>query len=224
MARFANKQVVQELKEGKPRACRNLLEMYQERLVGEALGVFDMVQEDAEELVSDVLLTVVEKIQSFEFKRGNGDFHFWVMAIFRNRVRDFYKHQAITKGLEERFQESDSDDGEEYSGAEREVVGEIVRRYQDALQESTASSVDGETGEKLRVIAETLEKMESWERVLLRCRALDVPYEDIAEYTGKPVKQLKVYHARVKKKFVKLLAQYYPELAQQAKGSVTNET
>jgi len=54
--------------------------------------------------------------------------------------------------------------------------------------------------------------METWERVLLRCRALDVPYEEIARYTGKTAKQLKVYHARVKKRFMKLLAQHYPEL------------
>ena len=58
-----------------------------------------------------------------------------------------------------------------------------------------------------------LEVMESWERVLLRCRALDVPYEEIARYTGKTPAQLKVYHSRVKQKFVRLLAERYPELA-----------
>jgi RNA polymerase sigma factor (sigma-70 family) len=213
VVRIPNTRVVQELKDGKPSGCRHLVDLYQERLVGEAASVFDLVQEDAEELVSDVLLTVVEKIGMFEFKRGEGDFHFWVMTIFRNRVRDFVRHQATTEGLEERFQESGCDDEGAYSNAEKEVIAEIVRRYQDSLRESDGPGDEGKAGEKLRIVAETLEKMEAWERVLLRCRALDVPYEEIAGYTGKPVKQLKVYHGRVKTKFVNMLAQHFPELA-----------
>lgn len=225
MARTSNKQIVEELKEGNPSGCRHLVELYQERLIGDTVSVFDVAQEDAEELVNDVLLTVVEKIQSFSFKRGEGDFHNWVMTIFRNRVRDFVRHQAIAGGLEELFQESSDDDDEvRYSGTEREVIAEVVRRYQDSLREVESTSDATEGGDRLRVVAETLEQMESWERVLLRCRALDVPYEEIATYTGKPVKQLKVYHARVKKKFVKMLAQHFPELTHQKPECVANET
>lgn len=221
MARILNIQVVKELKEANPLGCRHLVDHYQQKLVSEAVRVFDLVVEDAEELVSDVLLTVVENIQDFQFKRGDGDFHLWVMTIFRNRVRDLVRHQAITGGLVERFEEGDSDDGQ-YSKSERAVINEIVRQYQDSLRDERSSDEEPRTG-KLRIIAETLERMESWERVLLRCRALDVPYEDIATYTGKPVKQLKVYHARVKKKFVKILADEHPEFVQQTSGTETNE-
>ena len=219
LGRIPNKQVVKELKEGDPLGCRHLVDLYQDRLVGEGVGVFGLPQPDTEELVSDVLLTVVQKIRTFEFKRTEGDFHFWVMTIFRNRVRDFVKHEAITRGLEERFDESETDqDDVRYSGAEREVVAEIVRRYQESLREPDVSA-NSEANEKLRVVAETLDKLESWERVLLRCRALDVPYEDISRYTGKPAKHLKVYHARVKKKFVNMLAQHYPGLAQKTEAA-----
>ena len=221
MARIPNKQIVCELHEGNPLGCCHLVEQFQEKLVGEAVRVFDLVLEDAEELVSDVLLTVVQKIHDFEFKRDDTDFHVWVVTIFRNRARDRVRHQAITEGLVERFEEGDSDDGA-YSKAERAVVTEIVRQYQDSLRDERSS--DGElAGEKLRIVAEILEKMESWERVLLRCRALDVPYEDIASYTGKPVKQLKVYNARVRKKFVKMLTEQYPELGQQTAGAKSDE-
>lgn len=55
---------------------------------------------DAEEIASDVLLAVVKKIDSFEFKRSDADLHYWVMTIFRNRVRDFMRHQAWTEGLQ----------------------------------------------------------------------------------------------------------------------------
>ncbi len=222
MARIPNKQVVQELKEGNPLGCRHLIGLYQEKLVSECVTVFNLVLEDSEELVSDVLLTVVQNVHDFEFKRGDGDFHLWVLTIFRNRVRDLARHQAITAGLVERFEEGDSDDGQ-YSRSERAVIDEIVRQYQDSLREERSPD-EGPGSGKLRIIAETLEKMESWERVLLRCRALDVPYEDIATYTGKPAKQLKVYHARVKKKFVKMLTGEHPEFVQQTTRTEAHET
>ena len=219
MPRIPNKQLVQELKEGKPIGCRHLIDQYQERLVGESVNVFDLLSEDAEELVSDVLLTVVQKVQDFEFKRGDGDFHLWVMTIFRNRVRDFARHVARTGLLTQQFDESNME-GETVSPEERAVVAEIVRQYQDSLRDESADR--GAGADKLRIVAETLEKMESWERVLLRCRALDVPYEDISSYTGKPVKQLKVYHVRVKKKFTRMLTEAHPEFAHEAMND--NET
>lgn len=216
MGRIPNKQVVGELKEGDPVGCRHLVDLYQNLLLNEGVGVFDLLYEDAEELVSDVLLTVVQKIHAFEFRRGEADFHLWVMAVFRNRVRDFARHQAISGGLELMFQESNIDDEECYSGAEGDVVAEIMRTYHDSLR-ADVDSPRSPASEKLRVVTETLEKLENWERVLLRCRALEVPYEDIAKYTGKPVKQLKVYHGRVKKKFVNMLAEKFPELAQEGR-------
>lgn len=206
MGKVSNGEVVRELKDGNRLGCVHLLDLYQDRLTGEAVNVFHIRQEDAEEVVSDSLLTVVQKIQTFEFTRSDGDFHYWVMTIFRNRVRDFVRRAAATAGLTEAFDES-VDEG--YSQTEREVTRAIIRQYEESLCDAPT---DIGKADKLAVIAETLDGMESWERVLLRCRALDVPYEEISSYTGKPVKQLKVYHARVKKKFVKLLAERYPEL------------
>ena len=217
MARIANKELVGLLKAGNPAGCRHLVEHYQGRLIGEAVNVFDIGQEDAEEIVSDVLLAAVQKIHDFEFKRWDTDFHVWVMTIFKNRVRDFVRHRAINEGIEQRFEESTSDDDEGYTKAEQDVVQEIVRRYQESLveDENEASRNGQRAASTLKAIVDVLESMESWERVLLRCRALDVPYEDIASYTNKPVRQLKVYHARVKKKFVRLLMQHSPHLSQQ---------
>ena len=215
MANVSNQQVVQELREGNRLGCKHLIDLYQDRLIGEAVHLFHIPLPDAEELASDVLLTVVNKIHSFEFKKGDTDFHYWIMTIFRNRIRDFVRHRALTDGLMEYFQESAFEENDEYSSTEREVVAAIVRDYEESLrlpdEEKPADDKDSVSG-KLQVIAETLEGMETWERVLLRCRALDVPYEEIARYTGKTAKQLKVYHARVKKRFMKLLAQHYPEL------------
>jgi hypothetical protein len=49
-----------------------------------------------------------------------------------------------------------------------------------------------------------------WEQVLLRCRALEIPYEEIATYTGKTARVLKVYHARVQKKLRREIEKHYP--------------
>ena len=218
MGKVSNREVVRELKDGNRLGCVHLLELYQDRLTGEAVNVFHIRLEDAEEVVSDSLLAVVQKIQTFEFTRSDGDFHFWVMTIFRNRLRDFVRRMAVADGLTEVFDES-ADEG--YTPTEREVTRSIVRQYEESLRDDPT---DPRKADKLAVIIETLEGMESWERVLLRCRALDVSYEEISSYTGKPAKQLKVYHATVKKKFVKLLAERYPELlAGQNEASLIDE-
>jgi RNA polymerase sigma factor (sigma-70 family) len=179
------------------------------------MGNFGITSVDAEELVSDVLLAVVGKIHGFEFKKGDGDFHVWVMTIFRNRVRDFMRHRAATGLLTESFDEASPERDDELDGISMKVIRSIVESYEQAIAIDDRENLDTESlvQSRLRVISDTLEKMETWERVLLRCRALDVSYEEIAGYTGKPVHQLKVYHGRVKKKFARLLSEHYPELA-----------
>jgi RNA polymerase sigma factor (sigma-70 family) len=213
MGRASNQQIVRELKEGDQRGCRHLIDSYQDRLLGEAVHVFQVPFLDAEELVSDVLLAVVNKIETFQFKHSDGDFHYWVMTIFRNRVRDFMRHRALTDGLQVHFDESALEDDESYSSAEREVIRTVIRRYEESLrspdseQEQTGAGNAG----RLQIVVDVLERLETWERVLLRCRALEIPYEEIAHYAGKSAMQLKVYHSRVKKKFLKLLVERIPE-------------
>lgn len=212
MGRVSNRQVVEELRNGDRKGAGHLLELYQDRLTAEAVQVFHVPQPEAEEIVSDALLTVVQRIDSFEFTKSDGDFHFWLMAIFRNRVRDFFRQKALTEGLTVSFEELDLENKEEYSGPELDVVRNIVQKYEESLRASEDEPDNhNPTAQKLQAISETLDSMETWERVLLRCRALDVPYEDIAHYTGKPVHQLKVYHARVKQRFMKLLAKRFPQ-------------
>lgn len=213
MARRSNRQIVQELKEGDLHGCRHLVEHFQNRLLTEAVRVFHVPRPDAEELVSDVLLAVVRGIDGFQFRRSDADFHFWVMKIFKNRVRDFMRRQALAEGLAVRFDEAALESENGYSAGEREVVNTIVRTYEESLRGETVDEDDETEHGPLAGVLKAMEKLEPWERVLLRCRALDTPYEQIARYTGKTVQQLKVYHGRVKKKFIKLVAQHYPQVA-----------
>jgi RNA polymerase sigma factor (sigma-70 family) len=206
-----NKRLVEQLQNSERVACRRLVDAYQDRLVNEAVEVFHVDRADAEELVSDVLLAVVEKIHSFAFQRGDGDFHAWVVTLFRNKMRDHIRRSALRQGLTERYDESSLTNEVEFSQTERRIAQSIVRQYEDAIKQAEDEGGSAPAS-KLLAIVDALEQLESWERVLLRCRALDIPYDDIAGYTGKPVSQLKVYHPRVKKKLVKILATYYPEL------------
>ena len=218
MPRITEAQVVRELRGADRNGCRHLVDLFQALLTGEGTNVFHIPLEDAEELVSDTLLAVVKNISKFQFRKGEGDFHCWVSAIFRNKVRDFIRRKASEGGFLLQFEESALENESEYTKTEHQVVVAIVRAYEDAIRSAAVEKVCpgcDEGAAKLRVIEETLEKMEAWERVLLRCRALDISFEEIAEYTGKPVAQLKVYHGRVKKKFVQLLARHYPELNKQ---------
>ena len=202
-----NRRVVEELKRGDRSGCSRLLEMYQDRLLGEAVNVFHLRREDAEELVNDVLLKIVRQIHDFQFRKSDGDFHFWVMAIFKNAMRDVVRRQALLGCLVESFEDSprEAEDGDSRTGML--LTRAIIREYEASLGDGRSA----ETSKRLESIADVLDMMEPWERVLLRCRALDVPYGEIASYTGKAAAQLKVYHARVKKKFIILVKQHYPE-------------
>ncbi len=214
MARMSNRQVVRELKEGDRLGCRHLIELYQNLLIHEATHTFHVPALDAEEIVNDVLLAVINGIDKFEFKKADADFHHWVMAICRNRVRDFMRHIALTKELFESYEESFLETEERFSPAERGVLDFVLRGYRESIYATTMDDPDDESQQapnRLQLVADSLDEMETWERVLLRSRALDVPYEDIARYTGKTAKQLKVYHGRVRRKFMNLLVKRYPE-------------
>jgi len=200
----SNRQIVEELRGGMRSGVVNLMDRYHRRLIGEAIRVFRVPHQDAEELVDDVLLTVVQKIGTFVFRKGEGDFHVWVMAIFRNRVRDFMRRLALTGGLQVAFDEARIEGEGCATSVEWEVVGEIVRRYTEEAADPANSTGRGEGA--MAAVAVALNALESWERVLLRCRALDVPYKEISRYTGKKAEHLKVYHARVRKKFMALVA------------------
>jgi len=211
MTKISDRTIVQQLKQGIRSGCRSLNDTYQGRLVREAVVGYQVAQEDAEELVNDVLLAVMGRIAGFEFKERESDFHRWVMTIFRNRVRDHVRRKAITGGMHSNFDEALFEDESLSSDVEREVLASITRTYQESVD---VRDEEHPYKEALHAVGATLEMMQPWEQVLLRCRALRVPYEEIAQYTGKNAKQLKVYHGRVMEKFLTILTREHPRIAE----------
>jgi RNA polymerase sigma factor (sigma-70 family) len=63
-------------------------------------------------------------------------------------------------------------------------------------QESTSSEIETTLSAAEKAVAEGLEELEEWERILLVQRSAHVPYSEIEKLVGKPEQQLKVYYKR----------------------------
>jgi RNA polymerase sigma factor (sigma-70 family) len=199
----SNRQLVDELKAGDRSGCTHLMQMYQNRLFEHLVRTFHISSEDAEEVVSDVLLSVVQRISFFSFRNSDEDFARWIFTILRNRVRDFLRQQNRSGIRMEVFSE-DAEGDDETDEIAREIADIVIRDFLEGEE-----GVEERQNRPLQLVVEILQSMETWERVLLRCRALDIPYEEIAPYVDKPAKQLKIYHMRVKKKFFSKLREEF---------------
>ncbi len=203
----SNRQIVRELKEGTRIGYKHLTEIYRTRLLHEAVNAYRIDCADAEEIVNDVLLLVSSRIVGFEFKNSDSDFRSWVLTILRNRVRDHLRRSSASRyektSLDDAIVRDDSFSLHHDNGA----TVSILRGLQGQSQEG-----DESVGQHRNIsqLTEILEAMPVWEQVLLRCRALEIPYEEIAIYTGKSAAVLKVYHARVQKKLRREIERRFP--------------
>ncbi|GJQ19666.1 MAG: hypothetical protein HBSIN02_00210 [Bacteroidia bacterium] len=211
MSRVSNRQLVDELKSGHHKGAQNLVQLYQRTLITECVRSFSLDLMDAEEIANDVLVAVIQKIHQFQFKRSESDFHFWVMAILRNRVRDFVR-RGVRAGC----------DGAEFPrgpfAEDRASIHAAIWFFERSWQEDEPARPD------LSAVADALEALKPWERVLLQCRAVGMSYGDIAEYTGKTCDQLKVYYARVKTKFKRLITERLPAMAPETEDTPLHQS
>ena len=211
----SNRQIVLELREGNRAGYRHLTDRYHRRLLHETVNTYRIDRADAEEIVSDVLLLVASRIVGFEFKKSDGDFQSWVLTILRNRVRDYLRRVSSISHPTASLDEEVIPDESFLRLHENEVTVSIVRGLKGKSPDDDSPFPEHRTISQLREILETLPV---WELVLLRCRALDIPYEEIATYTGKPAALLKVYHARVRKKVRRKIEQKFPHFLRSGKA------
>jgi RNA polymerase sigma factor (sigma-70 family) len=208
------RQVVRELKDAERTGYSHLVELYRERLTRHAIRLFGIRQVDAEELVNDVLLAVIHHIHSFEFRDSDGDFHLWVLAIFRNRIRDHARRDATQRRSVDRFFMEEPDAWRrDYS---RNIPRHAFEYFEMVFDDGGVVHTGRDShAMRLAIITDTLETLEPWERTLLWCRAADVPYGEIARYTGKPAGTLKVYHGRVRKRFAEQVLRRFSDINSQ---------
>lgn len=77
-------------------AFRELYSHYFSRIYAYVSYRIGRVQ-DAEDLVADTFLRVVERLEEFQW-RGEGSFAAWLFRIAHNRVSDFYRRGCRVKG------------------------------------------------------------------------------------------------------------------------------
>ncbi|MDH4069386.1 MAG: sigma-70 family RNA polymerase sigma factor [Ignavibacteria bacterium] len=209
----SNRDIVRELREGSRRGYQDLAEAYQSRLIHEATGVYRLGKPDAEEIVNDVLMTVADRVDRFSFRESDDDFRSWVLTIFRNRIRDYLRKRSISEHLRNPIGEANQPSDMTLL---RELEKESVISHMRGGKE-TRKAPDPEESLAMQQFWEVFETLKPWEQTLLRCRAMEIPYEEIAQYTGKRSSLLKVYHARVRKKLKQRLEMRFP-------GSFTRES
>jgi RNA polymerase sigma factor (sigma-70 family) len=195
----SNQELLNELRRGSRRGYTLLTKEYHGPLLREAVRKYGLPRQDAEELVNDVLMTVVSKSRQFVFKKSDDDFGSWIVTILRNRIRDHLRKAKLSLRPVEETVVAGTADSEH--GIETDAIVSTLRG------EETFVDLDREdhAGTMQQRLVEALECLKPWEQVLVRLRSLNVPYLDIARYTGKNAKYLKVHHARAMKKLKALI-------------------
>ncbi len=154
-------------------SIRVLYERYGKKLFGYARNKWKVGEDENWELVYKTLYRVIETHASYQFK-GEAKFSAFVFTVFINYLRNFYRDK---KNLPLEIIELDESFPEE----------------ENPVNETVASP-------SMNFLVAELDQLEDWERILLLMRSQDVPYSEIAKYTGRPEDQLKVYYGRLKKK------------------------
>lgn len=125
--------LLEQCRQGNPAALGRLVDLYSARLYGYFYRLTGN-RDTSEELLSELYIRLVEKINSFE----GGSFEKWLFTIasnlFRDRLRKQYRQKRL---LEEKARLM-----EEESAPEKDVDGELSDRLQQGLK-----NLDPETAE-----------------------------------------------------------------------------
>jgi DNA-directed RNA polymerase specialized sigma24 family protein len=177
-----------------------LYERYGRKLFGYGKYTWNVDEDDNWSIVYQTLFKVYEKIREYEFD-SERSFAGIVYKIYLNYLR---KHHRKTMHREQflqftcynelNFEEAGED---RLMGAEREVRNRIVKSHA-ALDEEPAPESPA-----MIFLKEELEKLESWQRMLLELKSQNMPYKEIARYIDKPAGQLKVYYQRLRNRLLK---------------------
>lgn len=135
-----------------------------------------MNEDDAWEITYKALYQVCGKIESYHFEDEKA-FSSFLFTVFINLLRNHFRDN-------------------------KPVFTEPIENAD--LNIEVNPDQDTERPE-LALLTDELNKMEDWQRILLLLRCQDMPYAEIARFTGKSPDFLKVYYGRLKEKLGKKL-------------------
>ena len=193
------------LKDNPEKGIEILYERYGKKLFGYGVSSWKLSEDESWEMVYQTLYKVMEKLSeySFENEKKFGSFIFTVFCNFlRRHYRDskrISEYVSFSNFSESLMDEARFDAG---LGTERKVAKFLKDKATEEIGE-------GEREENILMqhLEEALDQLEDWQRILLLQRSIDRPYQEIAEFIGKPVEQLKVYYQRARVKLEKILSQ-----------------
>ena len=192
------------LKENPEKGIEILYERFGKKLYGYGVSSWKLNEDESWEMVYQTLYKVVEKLNEYSFENEK-KFGSFIFTVFCNFLR---RHYRDTKRISEfvsfsNFSESLMDEArfDASLGTERKVAQFIKN---EAVQDHS----QGEKEENILMqhLEEALDQLEDWQRILILQRSIDRPYNEIAEFIGKPVDQLKVYYQRARIKLETILA------------------
>ena len=186
--------IVDELKRDSAFGARLLVEKYQDRLLCWGRWQYGSLNDhDLNEIIDDAFIRVIERIASFQLRTEKG-FKNWVFTIFSRLCIDrLRKEEKIADHMQ--IQSLDSEPTEnnkqKFKSARLELDRKIFHDY------FSPKSQENPLAQKVRDFLDGLD--EDNRTILLGC-AMEIPHREIGKWTGIPVKHIKTYYSRLKKK------------------------
>ena len=142
-------QLVESLKNGERQGIESFLSQYFEPIVRRAINHHSLTPEDAEELVDDVLLEVMKRIDAFDPKKRS--LATFIATTTRQKAIDFYRKYRQRK------------ETEVYPADEEEW--NAISQDRDQLAEASSFELDADT---CRRVQEALAKLSGRDQEILR--------------------------------------------------------
>ena len=176
-------ELVQEIRKKNKAAITLLYNRYGKKLYAYAVYKWKLDEDEAWEIVYQVLYKIIEVSDKYTFADEN-KFIGFIYKVFVNNLRNHYQKKKSKQVELVDLQEN-------YHGTFNE--------NEDVTEEKPANST------QMNYLQEELQQLEDWKKILLLMRAQDYSYEEIATYVKKPADQLKVYYMRLKNQLTEKL-------------------
>jgi len=157
--------------------AERLFKDYADRMYSFAANVWKFSEDDAWETIYQTIFHIAKVYHKYEFPDDKALANFLITA-FNNRLKN-----------KRRDRQRDP----------------IIIQFESIEEQVDQDEFKSTIGNAEKVVSESLDELEEWERILLVQRSLYIPYTEIEKLTGKPEQQLKVYYKRVLAKLEKII-------------------
>lgn len=154
-----------------------LFSAFGDRLFGFGNGQWKLQKDACWSLVYKTLYKIEEVFEKYDFP-SQEQFKGFVFRTFINLMKNHLRDE-----------ETRTNGAVDVSLDEEKVASQLITKEEES--------------EEIKVLNELLDSLEDWQRILLLMRAQNYSYADIATYTNKSEKNLKVYYGRLKKQMAK---------------------